>query len=151
MQGIPRQKQARNSKKQGKEDLGAWISGPDRPETRQGSLNIAHIIRPKAITLYSTLYHLGQKDYSPHHQDYRPDFSLSFLSLALCFTNEKTLKLTEDFCPLPSPLKPRENRRKRTNNQGISLLRIYQGIQKTKERNDRVIISAMNQVINYWL
>ena len=40
----------------------------------------------------------------------------------------KNLKLTKDFCPLPNPLKPWKNQRKRTNDQGNSLLKINQGI-----------------------
>ena len=63
--------------------------------------------------------------------------SLSFLSLVFLILPRKNLKLTKDFSPLPNPQKPWKNQRKRTNNQGNSLLKINQGMQRKKPRKGR--------------
>ena len=55
---------------------------------------------------------------------------LPFLDFSV--SPRKNSQFTKDFCPLPNPLKPWESQRKRTNNQGNSLLKINQGIPKNQ-------------------
>ena len=62
---------------------------------------------------------------------------LPFLEF-LVFTKEN-LEITKDFLSLPNPQNPWKRQRKHQINQGISMLKIYQGNpkKKTKERKDR--------------
>ena len=61
-----------------------------------------------------------------------PQKHLVLFFLGFSVLPRKNLKLTKDFCPPPNPLKPWKNQRKRTNNQGNSLHKINQGIQKNQ-------------------
>ena len=118
-------------------DCRGWPAGTQiRKELRNGTS--AHFHGQTSLTLTSTNKQATQENLCKEHEsnqktgwnrnrtgtgnrNRRNRFPvLPFLGFSVL--PRKNLKLTKDFCPPPNPLKPWENQRKRTNNQGNSLL-----------------------------